>query len=49
MTKLITKKEEFEEDYKNEVEKTPKEFGEKNAKAMGGIMAILQILEKGNK
>ena len=49
MTKLITEKEEFKKDYKNEVEKTPKEFGEKNAEAIGGIMAILKILEKGEK
>ena len=49
MTKLITKKEEFEEDYKNEVEKTPKEFGKKNAEALGGIMAIFKLLEKGDK
>ena len=47
MKKLITEKEEFEEDYKNEVGKVPKEFGEKNAKAMGGIMAIFKLLEKG--
>ena len=49
MKKLITEKEKFEEDYKNEVGKVPKEFGKKNAEAMSGVMAIFKLLEKGDK
>ena len=49
MKKLITEKEEFKKDFAEKEAEVPKKFEEKNAEAMGGIMAIFNMLQKGDK